>query len=54
MSLYIEGKSGKKFEIKEDDNIAIKFAMLIEGETELGRIAACKKYSLWAKVCFLS
>ena len=44
MSLYIEGKNGKKFEIKEEDNLAKKFAMLIEGETELGRIAACEKY----------
>lgn len=38
MSLYIEGKSGKKFEIKEEDNLAKKLAMLIEVETELGRI----------------
>ena len=44
MSYYIENENGKKFEIKEGDTPAIKFIMLIEGETKIGRKAACKKY----------
>ena len=44
MSYYIENGNGKKFEIKENDTPSIKFIMLIEGETKIGRKAACEKY----------
>jgi len=44
MNYYIEGENEKKFEVKEDDRPSVKLIMLIEGETKIGRKAACKKY----------
>ena len=44
MSYYLENDQKKKFEIKENDKLARKLAMLIEGETAIGAKAASKKY----------
>ena len=44
MNYYIEGGNGKKLEVKKDDRPTVKLAMIIEGETRIGRKAACEKY----------
>lgn len=43
MSYFLEIDKDRKFEIKEDDKLAIKFAMLMEGQI-FGRDAAIEKY----------
>ena len=43
MSYFLEIDENKKFEIKDDDKLSIKFAMIMEGQL-FGRKAACEKY----------
>ena len=43
MSYFLEIDKNKKFEIKQDDKLAIKFSMIMEGQL-FGREEACKKY----------
>jgi len=44
MSYFIKGENGKTFKVERDDKPTVKLIMLIEGETKIGRLAACKKY----------